>query len=259
VSYQFFLSYSRCDEDKYLLDFFEDLKEEVRLLTPGRKNVCFWDKESIQIGEEWPQKLFHALQTCKVFVALCTPTYFTREWCGKEWQFFSDRINDYQQGLQEKSSNPSLIIPIKWIHRSDTVVPTCVSKYQNINKNLGDIYDEEGLRFLIKLHKNKYTECLHIFAKIIIEAIEQYPLSDSKKNCALEDVKNAFEESSKNDCRKISKINTGGPNFVKFFYVVGYRNELSRVKKNVDSYGDSGAIDWKPYYLNIARNITSLS
>ena len=246
MSYHFFMSYAREDKDKFLEDFYNDLKEEVRLLIPGNiENICFRDTNSIQLGEEWSQELLYALQTCKIFVALCTPTYFTRPWCGKEWQFFSDRINDYQQNLQEKQSIP-LIIPIKWIPHANT--PTCVAKHQDFKENLGDIYEKEGLRYLKKLHSYKYTHCVDIFAKAIMKAIEQYPLSDCKKSDSLKDVKNAFEETLNTNCKLISSIDNGGPRVVKFVYVVGNRKELSRVRKNVDSYGELGAIDWKPYF-----------
>src|SRR5262249_29883276 len=84
MSYQFFLSYSRDDRDEFLQRFYTNLEKEVRILIPEQDSSAgFMDTESIQLGEEWSEKLLRALQTCKVFIALGSPHYSTRPWGGK--------------------------------------------------------------------------------------------------------------------------------------------------------------------------------
>ena len=46
---------------------------------------------SMNPGSEWRGELLEAVGTCKVFVALLSPSYTASEWCGKEWDAFSRR------------------------------------------------------------------------------------------------------------------------------------------------------------------------
>ncbi|WP_089935414.1 TIR-like protein FxsC, partial [Candidatus Entotheonella palauensis] len=246
MSYQFFLSYARDDDDLFLRNFYRDLTHEVRLLTPGDvSEVAFRDTESMLLGERWSDKLLHALQTCKVFVALCSPTYFTRHWCGREWQFFHDRLEEYQQPLPAGSHRPALMIPIKWIACSD--IPDCVNEYQLSNQELGSIYEQEGLRYLQKLHRDDYVRCVYVIAKTIVHAASTDLLNDSERFCLLKEVPNAFEENRAGEKSDRQPVSIGGPRYAQFVYIVGRRQELSRLRRNVDAYGDLGAEDWRPY------------
>src|SRR5215475_11799851 len=105
-NYYYFLSYARSDLDldKYncIRRFCKDLEEEVRRLkgpVPGK--ICFFDGEDIEPGNKWPDTLSEALCTSRVFVPIYSPTYFTKDYCGREWKLFSDRVEAY------KGQNPT--------------------------------------------------------------------------------------------------------------------------------------------------------
>ena len=105
----FMLSYARLDarDDPYLRRFFDELKTEVRRragIEPG--DICFIDQENIEPGEEWSPELAEAIGTCNALVCIYTPTYFTREYCGKEWQFFRSRLDQYVRNLPAQNKLP---------------------------------------------------------------------------------------------------------------------------------------------------------
>src|SRR3954466_15961762 len=87
----FFLSYARSrlrpddgsDPDRFAAKFFADLSDNVAHLT-GAALPGFMDRHTAA-GTPWSDRLSEALGTCRVFVALLSPSYFTSEWCGREW------------------------------------------------------------------------------------------------------------------------------------------------------------------------------
>jgi hypothetical protein len=86
----FFISYARLDAEypefrNDLQKFIADLEAEVAMaLARPRRGVSFMD-EHIQAGEVWTDRLGESLMRCRVGVALYSPGYFTRRWCGQEF------------------------------------------------------------------------------------------------------------------------------------------------------------------------------
>jgi TIR domain len=121
MSYWFFFSYARDDNKNkaYVRKFFDELEEEVRTLV-GVGEVGFFDKEDIPHGAGWPEKLTTALQTSRTFISLFSPTYFSREFCGKEWTVFHSRLELYRKKTGEM---PPLLLPVLWIP-ANLLLPT---------------------------------------------------------------------------------------------------------------------------------------
>ena len=100
----FFLSYahkSRGDArdegelDYWVGELFRDLCRSVRQqaglpesLTPG-----FMDTDR-RVGDDWPLGVVRALKNCSAFVPLYSRRYFADANCGKEWNFFTNRMSD---------------------------------------------------------------------------------------------------------------------------------------------------------------------
>jgi hypothetical protein len=90
----FFVSYARTDIEhppfREAFEYFvKDLKARVSVKGKLEKeqdtDIMFVDAD-IQTGEVWSERLADAIAQCKVGVALYSPLYFTRRWCGKEFQ-----------------------------------------------------------------------------------------------------------------------------------------------------------------------------
>jgi hypothetical protein len=81
----FFFSYARADDDGYVQRFYADLVNEVGRQSGRRDDdVGFRDLSTIPVGSPWRQRLIEALSRTRTFVALCSPTYYGSEFCGKE-------------------------------------------------------------------------------------------------------------------------------------------------------------------------------
>jgi hypothetical protein len=170
MSYYFFFSYARLDVDPYLKKFYKDLAIAVRLKGLPNENIGFFDDEDIQSGRMWPERLANALQTSRVFVPLYSPTYFAKEYCGKEWRVFSSRLDEYSRHFA--TPRPALILPVLWVpeDKLPKPLPRAVSDVQYKHDDFGDLYARGGLRLLIVLRKyrDRYQEFLDAFADKLI-------------------------------------------------------------------------------------------
>src|SRR5262245_35136754 len=114
----FFFSYACANAegkaDAYVSKFFNDLVFEIgqKAQPPVVGEIGFRDWDTIVTGENWQQKLSNALSTCKVFVPLYSPMYFTREACGKEWCAFTERLAEHAKKSADPLELPPLIMPV---------------------------------------------------------------------------------------------------------------------------------------------------
>src|SRR4051812_47156457 len=103
----FFFSYARQDWDDRLEKFYKRLAKEVgRAKQLSETDAGFYDQRSIEVGDVWDAKLRDALRTARVMVAICSPSYFTREYCGKELQVCIERV--------PAGATSTAIIPVMW-------------------------------------------------------------------------------------------------------------------------------------------------
>lgn len=111
--------------DDYLYDVFVSYKHDPRgLITPWISEVAkrleyrlanslprecrvFFDKEMVEVGDHWPDKLRHAILASRCLVPILSPEYFRSRWCLIEWGSFLAR----QRQLQPPCG--SLIVPVK--------------------------------------------------------------------------------------------------------------------------------------------------
>jgi hypothetical protein len=145
----FFWSYARADaQDGPELDrFYTDLCREVRgRLGRAEADRCgFRDDRGIELAApEWASVIGGALASARAFVALYSPTYFTREACGKEWTIFRERLLAYTG--ERGQSLPPLIFPVLWLPLKArfTRLPQHVRDIQYAHTELGALYAEKG-------------------------------------------------------------------------------------------------------------------
>jgi hypothetical protein len=187
----FFFSYARDDQDDYLDKFYKDLCQKIRLakrLDPG--DVGFLDQSNIQIGDKWNEKLAEALRTCKVMVSICSPNYFARPYCGKEFKVCLDR-------QASKSGTATAMFSVIWGMPAESVHPA-MRKFQYNHGSLPKIYAKEGLWYMMDLtrHSDDYKEFVHRLAQAIVKAGTAHPLPELKILRSMDQVPNAFAKNS---------------------------------------------------------------
>lgn len=248
MAYWFFVSYAREDSDPYLDTFYKDLRREVLL----KKNIperelSFFDTQAIPIGAAWKEDLKTALRTSRIMISLCSPTYISREYCGKEFQVFRERQDQHfrSQGLK---TLPNVILPVLW-SAPNKVFPEVIKEMQYTHKGFPDIYAKEGLRYMMKLskHKDDYEQFITQLASRIVEAGEQHQMPDLDELRPLEEIENAFLKPAAPAPQSAWKSGAGGFKSVLFVFVAAKPKELTGIKRAIDCYGEEGGRQWAPY------------
>lgn len=183
MSYIFYLSYSRDEYSPELQQFFQDLCTELRLRIglPRDEQIGFLDTEGIAVGEPWRDTVLNALQSSRTLVPLYTPRYFAREICGKEVEFFIERVRcmERTRGFETGASSAqyTYIYPIVWTPPNHHSIPQFLQQIQIYDPRFPDAYREYGLRRLavMKKYADEYREVLFSLAVSISEGVLNSP------------------------------------------------------------------------------------
>jgi FxsC-like protein len=172
---------------------YRDICAEVleRTTLPINADVGFIDGHGIPLGGDWRDEVAEALATCRVFVPLYSPRYFTREECGMEWHAFAQRILDHRA---REPNIPNPIVPALWTPVEQAEIPDAARRIQMNHADLGREYAREGFYTLIKnrLYQQEYVTAVQRLARHIIRAAETSPL----RPCQVRDFgppRNAFD------------------------------------------------------------------
>jgi hypothetical protein len=120
--YDIFLSYASDDLDDKLKTFFHDLRIGLRRELGKEfsdEHGIFLDRNELnQSPIAWKEKLKKSAGSAAILVPILSPTYATSEFCGKEWEWFSE--------------NP----PLGWIAGDQTVYRVCPVAWREIEPEL---------------------------------------------------------------------------------------------------------------------------
>ena len=262
MNYWFFFSYARLDRDDFLKKFFEDLKASVRDLSGelDEDEVGFFDAEGIEPGAQWPETLAGALQSSRAFVSLFSPTYFQKEYCGKEWTVFCQR---QEQFAKEHGVAPGLILPVLWMPESSLPkLPPSVGDIQYKHDDFGAEYAKRGLKQLIKISKFKddYLAFVEALAGRIVAAVKGHGLPPLPNLPSLDKIPSAshLQAAAQADA-PLLPITSPGPRYVQFVYVAENNSRMSELRKKLDGYGPEGGKDWKPFTPAVNRFVASMA
>src|ERR1035438_6726392 len=94
--YDVFVSYKREDSNKrlvtpWLREVLDRIKYWLRQEMGGKKAYFFFDEESIEVGDNWPEMIRDALLSAKCLLPVWSPEYFQSTWCVSEWKSFLTR------------------------------------------------------------------------------------------------------------------------------------------------------------------------
>lgn len=263
MSFLFFTSYARANrgsagDEQYLQTFVSDLENEIRQLAPPPTDeIAFFDSESIEGGDTWPEALAHALRTSRTCVCLYSPSYFNSKWCGKEFKVFCDRRDAWMAKPANKGKRPQVLFPVIWIRPRE--IPESIQNVQYMNDDYPKAYREGGLRQLMRLtrYRDDYNEFLAVLAQKIVDASLASPLDDYAGLPELSDIPNAFEPAGAVPAGQ-ARV-TGGVSKACFAFIAAQRNEIAQVRQSSDSYGQSDGWDWRPFYPVAAESVGALT
>jgi FxsC-like protein len=255
MSYLFFLSYAREDNntDGLVKKFYEDLSRDIAgKIAASPNDVGFFDGAEIEPGAVWDQKLALALQQSSVFIAIYSPYYFQKQFCGKEWAVFKSRVEAYAKGLPKGAEFPALMFPVLW--QKETYVlerlPAPLSKIQYKFDDYGKAYAEQGLRVMLrnKKFRQQYDDFIPVLADQIIEAAQRHKLPALPNLPTLDQIAGTFPaETAAPEQVAQKQVAGANPRYVKFIFLAGRKQELQPVRASLESYGEESGGEWKPW------------
>ena len=166
-----FLSYARDDSrnDPWIRKFADDLKEALRVLLGPQHEPLFYDSETVTAGSRWREILADGLCQSRVCVALCSTSYVSSAFGGKEYQVFLDRIVEHKQ---RTGSSPAALFPIIWAPSLIDPFPAAIKDIQFTDASWPQSYVERGLLGLLKNErfKSDYIDFVDQLAKKLVLA-----------------------------------------------------------------------------------------
>jgi len=100
-----FISYTRnLDKlDGNVSNFQERLLNELRNINPSAS--IFFDKDDINPGDDFSDKLIKALEVAEIFMPIITPAWLVSPWCRKEFSSYKNNRN----------GRSAIVVPIEWV------------------------------------------------------------------------------------------------------------------------------------------------
>lgn len=259
----YFLSYARPDRDEDSYDcirrFRTELEQEVRRIKgPTEGRIGFFDGEDIKSGDAWPDTLSEALCTSRVFVPIYSQTYFTKDYCGREWKIFRDRLEAYKTQYPDAEVE-NLIQPVLLVPPDRLSLPDPVSHIQYLYDRYPEDYQMEGLHVIsrVGVYRDSYERFKTVLARRIVDVADKYPLPPLSPCPDIRETRSAFavDQPGKEvfDITGISE--TVGPRHVQFVVVAGKREELEKIRHGTDCYGSVGGVDWRPFLPEVTNEV----
>lgn len=286
--YYFFFSYARDNDSPYLKQFFDDLSQAVREKSRlrGDERVGFFDQRDLDLGAQWDPELREALQTSRSLVCMYSPPYFQSENCGREWQVFKMRREQFVRNAEAAGDAnarlPPVIKPVIWIPLREEL-PQVAQGPQYMSGDPNAEHNRRGLSILTKLSSSRFKDEYTVFidelsTQILNAARHNLPRADLGAYPTFESVPNAFEPEPAVEAEPappadhprpeivITKQRAVGPNFVQFVFVAGSPSEFMaealnkpdeawRLRKAIEFYIENGGRDWKPYFPEVSKRI----
>jgi hypothetical protein len=114
--FDLFISYKREPSNKRLItpwlrEVLDRVEYWLRQEMGGQRIEIFFDEDSIEVGDDWPDEIRDALLSAKCLLPVWSPEYFHSTWCVAEWKSFLMR-ETLISGRGQTASR--LIVPIKF-------------------------------------------------------------------------------------------------------------------------------------------------
>lgn len=172
MGYFAFVSYARVnvnpnDSGDPLLKFFEDIKFRIKQKPDilGDEEPLFLDRTNIETGRDWNNELSYAAATSRVALAIYSPAYFTRKYCGREFQVFLDRRE--MAGVPY----PVSMVPVLW---QPCTIPDAARPTQWADAGMPPTYERDGLEIISRLGRpGEYQQAVIAIGNRLLDAVGQ--------------------------------------------------------------------------------------
>jgi hypothetical protein len=218
MPFPFFFSHAREDRrgNDLLTKFFDDLCGDVRGLAGANVGNGFIDDHDIEPGEDWRVDLVDALVSIPILVCIYSPTYFQRDYCGKEVEIFLQRRRLFLE--QSGGKEPGFVVPVLW-QPSQNRIPRTLPSLQWAGLDDTRFKAEDfGLYYALRTGKEEYKDVVYKLALRIRNLLQQprlLPALPSRPK--IDGVPNAFNP-PRLPLPRVENAASAGPTSVTFVY-----------------------------------------
>lgn len=207
-SYPVFASYAQADREKHLEKFVTSLRDELGGLLGevDRTGVVFFDRDGLKAGDPFTPAIVEALRHARVLVCLMSPTYFGREWCGRELEMFLRRFDELAP------PGGRFIFPIWWqMPATPRPLPDRIGKFHYRDAEFPPNYETLGVKGLARRQFwGQFDRLVGRLAQLIAETIEgAQQLPPGEEVADITQIANAFDQQQPLDVRMLA-LTTGG-------------------------------------------------
>jgi hypothetical protein len=195
TKYPVFTSYAQLDRDKYLEKFVDEFRKQLRSVTgrPDAIALAFFDRDGVQAGDRWSEKIVQAIATADVLLCLMSPTYFTREWCGRELELFLGRLRE----IGPAALSVRFIFPVWWqMPATPRPLPRRLGQHNYHDPTYPPAYERSGIRGLARQGQwRQFRQMIDSLAARVAQTLAQpCRLPDAPAVADISQIVNAFDE-----------------------------------------------------------------
>lgn len=217
--YLFYVSFAQADYTPYLQRFCEDLEQSVRNLTGGSLDrIMFFRGKVMPVEPYWLPRA-NILADARTMLALVSPHYLRSEYCGKEWQLFSERT---PMGLQPP------ILPVQWAP-IEGEPPSAISQLQIWGKE-----EKLTLNQLARQRRPRYFELINQAAGLLVQFAKAAP--PARVVPSSDSISNAFSDLA----------DQSRPDILVLVVLAGNSREMAELHRDRGAYGDDED-EWSPW------------
>jgi len=264
MSLPIFVSYAsdnrHYESDRLLFDdFVEDLENEVRLHVPSDNGrLMFVADRDIQAGTEWTAELADALGSASVMLCFGSMHYFNSRWCGREFEVFRERRNEWIQSHPGQRP-PRAIIPVPWIPVED--MPQAAQEFQDNDAAFPDEYRQLGLRKLLELER-KAERVLVVTAlgKRLIQALKGPRLAPLAQVRPVRQLASAFHSGSPPTAAgPLAQALPFEDKSACFVFAVGTQDEIAARRTDPSPWSTTDGWGWRPFHPQSSDKVGHLA
>ncbi|HEY0151400.1 MAG TPA: toll/interleukin-1 receptor domain-containing protein [Longimicrobium sp.] len=211
-NYHVFTSYAQRDRDKHLDRFIAEFSEELRSArgAPDATRMAFFDRIGVKAGDRWSQTITDELSAADVLLCLMSPTYFTREWCGRELEVF------LQRAVRLPAADARFIFPVWWrLPTAPRSLPSRLVAHHHRDADFPPGYESAGIRGLARQGRwTQFTRMVDRLVELISETLDQpHRLPTGEAVTDIAEIVNAFDEQQPYDVCMVA-LTPGGDAWV---------------------------------------------
>lgn len=164
-----FLSYAHQDDLTWIAAFESALYEQLTQRL-GQKPSVWLDQNKLRVGQNWVEEIEEAIASTAAFIAVLSPSYQLSEWCGKERNFFVQKLGGVE-GMRVETAQGKMyrflkVIRLPWEKNAHLEFFREAQNYDFFVRDAKREFDE-----VLSVGSPKFGESIQFFAFVVADLL----------------------------------------------------------------------------------------